>query len=222
VTSTTGDASAAIDLAGVDQGSVDLGRVDQVLVVATLRRIHDPEASEAFVVAVEVAPGERLDEAGLLRELGAAPSALGPQALWSIGVTRTHAGVGSQVSESRAEIRLDVILPTTQSDTGVEVVESLWARLGGLVPTSPRGLTRDESIDRALEVVAMVWGVAGDHLRVSDEQHHPDRDGWTIGLVDEEGTRFEVELGTAGGGPRSIRVRRHRATEVADSIGESG
>jgi len=60
------------------------------------------------------------------------------------------------------------------------------------------------------------------HLRVSDEQHHPDRDGWTIGLVDEEGTRFEVELGTAAGGPRSIRVRRHRATEVADSIGESG
>jgi len=213
VTSTTEDPSAV---------PVDLRRVDQVLVAVTLRRIHDPEASEAFVVAVEVAPGQRLDEDGLLNELGATPSALGPQALWSLEVTRTHAGTGSQVTESRADVRLEVVLPTAQAHTGVEVVESLWDRLGGLAPMSPRALTREESIDRALEVVAMVWGVARDTVRVSDEQHHPDRDGWTIGLVDEGGTRFEVELGRAGGGPRTIRARRHRATEVADSIGESG
>jgi hypothetical protein len=205
-----------------DRAPLGLARVDQVLVVATLRRIHDPEASDAFVVTLEVAPGERLDEEALLGELGAAPSALGPQALWSLEVTRTHAGSGTQVSESRAEVRLDVVVPTAQADAGVEVLESLWGRVSSLATTAAQGPDSETAIGRAREVVALVWDVRADRLRVSDEEHHPEHGGWTIGLVDGDVARYEVELAATVDGPRTIRVRRRQATEVADSIGESG
>ena len=207
---------------GASGTTLDLASVNQVLVVATLRRIHDPEASDAFVVTVQVPPGERLDEEGLLGELGAAPSALGAQALWSLEVNRTHAGSGTHVTDSRAEVRLDLVVPTPQAAAGVEVVESLWARVRGLATGSAQGLDRDTAIRRAREVVALAWDVGPDRLRVSDEEHHPDRDGWTIGLVDRGRARFEVELGTSDGDPRTVRVHRHQPTEVADSVGESG
>lgn len=207
---------------GASGTTLDLASVNQVLVVATLRRIHDPEASDAFVVTVQVPPGDRLDEEGLLGELGAAPSALGAQALWSLEVNRTHAGSGTRVTDSRAEVRLDLVVPTPQAAAGVEVVESLWARVRGLATGSAQGLDRDTAIRRAREVVALAWDVGPDRLRVSDEEHHPDRDGWTIGLVDRGRARFEVELGTSDGDPRTVRVHRHQPTEVADSVGESG
>jgi hypothetical protein len=205
-----------------DRAPLGLARVDQVLVVATLRRIHDPEASEAFVVAVEVPPGERLDEEGLLDELGAAPSALGPQALWSLDVTRAHAGTGTHVTDSRAEVRLDVVVPTSQTDAAVEVLESLWARIRSLATTAAQGLDRETAIGRAREVVALAWDVDANRLRVSDEEHHPEHGGWTIGLVDGDVGRYEVDLGVVDGDPHTAHVRRHAATEVADSVGESG
>jgi hypothetical protein len=207
---------------GASEAPLDLGRVDQVLVVATLRRIHDPEASVAFVVTVEVPPGERLDEEGLLAVLGSAPSALGPQVLWSLEVTRSHAGTENQVTESRVEVRLDVVVPTSRAAAGAEVLESLWARVRSLASTSRRGLDHETAMSRAREVVALVWDVDVDRLQVSDEEHHPERDGWTIGLVDRGRARFEVELGTPDGYPGTVRVSRHEPAEVADSVGQSG
>ena len=207
---------------GAPRVPLALARVDEVLVVATLRRIHDPEASEAFVVTVEVPPGERLDEEGRLGELGTAPSAFGPQALWSLEVSRAHAGTGTQVTESRAEVRLDVVVPTSQAAAGVEVLESLWRRVRSLASTSRQGLDRETAIGRAREVVALVWDVRADRLQVSDEEHHPERDGWSIGLVVRGRARFEVELATPDGDPGAVRVSRREPAEVADSVGQSG
>jgi hypothetical protein len=207
---------------GASEAPLGLARVDQVLLVATLRRIHDPEASEAFVVTVEVPPGEGLDEEALRGELGSAPSALGPQALWSLEATRTHAGTGTEVTESRAEVRLDVVVPTSQTAEGLEVLEVLWDRVRSLAAASRQGLGRETAMARACEAVALVWDVDADRLQVSDEEHHAERDGWTIGLVDRGRARFEVELATPDGDPRTVRVSRHEPAEVADSMGESG
>ena len=205
-------------------GAPDLGHVDQVLVAATLRRIHDAVASLAVVVVMDLPPGERLDDGVLMGRLGGVAQDLGGQALWSLCVTRTHAGTGSVVAESRAEVRLDVVVPSAQADSALVVLESLATSLPATARPAAdnRGLGRDEAIESARDAVSLVWEVPTDRLQVSDEQHHPERGGWTIGLVDGELARFEVDLAAAGGDPHTVRARRRAAAEVADSIGEFG
>jgi hypothetical protein len=204
-------------------GAPDLGHVDQVLVAGTLRRIHDAVASRAVVVVMDLPPGEPLDDGMLMSRLAGVAQGLGEQALWSLCVTRTHAGNGSVVADSRAEVRLDVVAPSAQADSALLVLESLATSLPqpARAAAVSRGLGRDAAIASARDVVSSVWDVPADRLQVSDEQHHPQHGGWTIGLVDRGVARFEVDL-AADGDPRTVRARRRAAAEVADSIGEFG
>ena len=125
-------------------------------------------------------------------------------------------------SRSRVPRSSRRVVPTSQAAACVEVLESLWSRVRSLAATSRQGLDREAAVSRAREVVALVWDVDADRLQLSDEEHHPERDGWTIGLVDRGRARFEVELATPDGDPRTVRVSRHEPAEVADSVGQSG
>ena len=202
---------------------VDVSRLDQVLVVTTLRRIADVDPADAFVVSIDIAPWQAFDEAAVLELLAPVPVEMGPRTLWSLQVVRTHLGVGAERTESRAQVRLDLVAPTAEAAAGLERLVDLLGSLRGLAPRSTRRLTREEAIDEARELVALVWGSAsGSPLTVSDEEHQTAPHRWTLGLVDADMTRFRVVIGAVGGDPHIARLRRHAAAEVSDSMGEAG
>ena len=200
----------------------DLGRADQVRVVATVRRIPDFEASTAVVVTLDVPPDERLDERPLLDLVAGTAAATGPATLWTLDVAHAFVGAGGQTREARTDVRLDLVVPTSGAATVRADVETLAAAVQRLTPTRPRALPRDEAVARARDLVGLVWGVPAPELGVSDEEHHADPPGWTVGLVDGQGVRFDVVLGAVAGDPHVARLRRLHAAEVADSVGESG
>ena len=204
-------------------GAVDVARLDQVCVIATLRRIAHPDPADAFVVSIDIAPWQAFEERSVLDLLARVPVEMGPQTLWSLRVERTHVGVGADPSEARAEIRLDLVAPTADAAAGLERLTALMESLCGLVPRSTRRLTREEAIDEARVLVALVWATpSGPPLMVSDEEHHTEPHRWTLGLVGADLTRFHVDIGAAAGDPHTARLRRLAAAEVSDSLGAEG
>jgi hypothetical protein len=213
---------SAADVAPPDSPAPDLGRADEVRVVATLRRIPDAEPAHAVVVELAVAPDERLDEQPLLDLVAEAAASMGPSTLWNLDVARTFVGTGGETREARTDLRLDLVAPSSDSAAGRARLEALAGGLRALSPTPPRAVGRDEALARARDLVALVWGVPATALVVSDEEHHAAPAGWTVGVVDPERTRYDVVLGAVDGDPHVARLRRRRAAEVADSVGESG
>jgi hypothetical protein len=202
---------------------VDVSRLDQVLVVAMLRRIADPVPADAFVVSIDIAPWDAFDEGPVLDLLARVPVQMGAQTLWSLQVQRSHVGVGRERSEARAEFRLELVAPTSDLSAGLERLVELVDSLRSLAPRSTRRLTREEAIAEARDLVALVWPVAsGSPLSVSEEEHHTAPHRWTLGLVDADLARFRVVIGAVAGDPHVARLRCHAAAEVSDSIGEAG
>jgi hypothetical protein len=213
---------SAADVAPPDSSSPDLGRADELRVVAALRRIPDVEAWYAVVVELVVAPDDRLDEQPLLDLVAEAAASMGSSTIWTLDVERSFMGAGGETREARTDLRLDLVTPTPESHAGRARLEALAGGLRDLSPTTPRALPRDEALARACELVAVVWGVPATTVLVSDEEHRADPPGWIIGVVDPEQVRYEVVLGAVDGDPHVARLRRRRAAEVADSVGESG
>jgi hypothetical protein len=202
---------------------VDVSRLDQVLVVATLRRIADADPADAFVVSIDIAPWQAFDEASVLGLLARVPVEMGSQTLWSLQVSRTHVGVGAERSEASAEVRLDLVAPSADASAHLQRLVDLVEGLRNLAPRSTRRLAREEAIDEARSLVALVWSRESDPpLAVSEEEHHTAPHHWTLGLVDADLTRFQVVIGAVAGDPHVARLRRRAAAEVSDSIGVAG
>lgn len=203
--------------------AVDVNRLDQVRIIATLRRIAHADPADAFVVSMDIAPWQAFEERSVLDLLARVPVEMGQQTLWSLQIARTHGGVGAERSEARAEIRLDLVAPTADAAVGLERLTSLTESLCGLVERSTRQLTREEAIDEARDLVAMVWSIpSGASLAISDEEHHTEPHRWTLGLVGPDLTRFHVDIGMVSGDPHTARLRRLVAAEVSDSVGTEG
>jgi hypothetical protein len=207
--------------AAAASGGPDLGRVDQILVLTTLRSIHDGQPSEAFAVSLDVAPDQRCDEESLLGLLSAAAAA-GPRTPWTLAVTRTHAGTGADATQSRSDVRLDLVAPAADLAAARDEVRALVPQVRALAPGTARRLDRDEALERARDLVGRVWPGDSDALEVSDEQRHPEVGGWTLGLAAGSSARFEVEVAAVEADPRTVHLRRREAAEVSDSIGVSG
>lgn len=202
-------------------GGPDLGRVDQVLVLTTLRSIHESQPSEAFAVSLDVAPDQRLDEESLLALLSAA-AGTGPRTPWSLAVTRIHAGTGADADQSRCDVRLDLVAPAADVAAARDALRALVPQVRALATGAAPRLEHDGALDRARDLVGRVWPADADALGLSDEQHHPEVGGWTLGLAAGSCARFEVEVGVVEADPRTVHLRRREASEVADSIGVSG
>ena len=200
--------------------AVDVFRLDQVCIIATLRRIAHADLVDAFVVSIDIAPWQAFDERSVLELLARVPVEMGQQTLWSLRVARCHEGVGQERSEARTEIRLDLVAPSSDAAAGLERLAALTQDLCGLAPRSTRRLTRDEAVEAARDLVALVWdGAPGSALSVSDEEHHSEPHRWTLGLVGADHTRFQVDIGAVAGDPHTARLRRRVAAEVSDSVG---
>jgi hypothetical protein len=203
--------------------AVDVFRLDQVRIIATLRRIAHADPVDAFVVSIDIAPWQAFDERSVLELLARVPVEMGQQTLWSLRVARSHEGVGPERSDARSEIRLDLVAPTADAAAGLERLAALTQTLAALSPRSTRRLTREEAVDAARDLVALVWGgVAGSPLAISDEEHHSEPHRWTLGLVGADGadqTRFQVDIGAVSGDPHTAHLRRRVAAEVSDSLG---
>lgn len=203
--------------------AVDVNRLDQVCIIATLRRIAHADPADAFVVSMDIAPWQSFAERSVLDLLARVPVEMGQQTLWSLQIGRTHGGVGGEISEARAEIRLDLVAPTADAAAGLERLTTLTESLSGLVDRSTRQLTREEAIDEARDLVALVWSIpSGSSLAISDEEHHTEPHRWTLGLVGSDLTRFHVDIGMVSGEPHTARLRRLVAAEVSDSVGTEG
>lgn len=213
---------SAADVAPPDSSAPDLGRADELRVVATLRRIPDAEPAHAVVVELGVAPDDRLDEQPLLDLVAEAATSMGPSTLWTLDVARSFVGTGAETREARTDLRLDLVVPSPDAASGQARLAALAEGLHRLSPTAPRAVARDEALARARDLVALVWDVPATALVVSDEEHHADPPGWTVGVVDPERVRYQVVFGAVAGDPHVARLRRRRATEVADSVGETG
>lgn len=200
-----------------------LDRVDELLVVVALRGVRQVSPTDAFVVRTDVPPEGGPDERRLLGVLAVLVGSLGPGTLWSLDVARRHEGAGAgQPTRSRADVRLDLVAPAGDTASVFARLDPLLREVRSLSPAAHRYAGRDEAITVAAGLVALVWGAGDAELRVSDEEHHPEQGGWTIGLTDGDVARYEVRLGVVDGDPHTAHLRRHAATEVADSIGESG
>ena len=203
--------------------AVDVNRLDQVRVIATLRRIAHADPADAFVVSIDIAPWQAFEEQSVLDLLARVPVEMGQQTLWSLRVARTHEGVGPERSEARADIRLDLVAPTADAAVGLERLTSLMEAICGLAPASTRRVTREEALDRARDLIALVWSVpSGSPLALSDEEHHTAPHRWTLGLVGPDLIRFHVDIGAVAGDPHTARLRRLIAAEVSDSLGAEG
>lgn len=203
--------------------AVDVDRLDQVRIIATLRRIAHADPADAFVVSIDIAPWQAFEERSVLELLARIPVEMGQQTLWSLRVERTHGGVGPDRSEARAEIRLDLVAPTADAAAGVERLTALTEALCGLAARSTRRLTREEAIEEARDLVLLVWSLpTGSALAISDEEHHTAPHRWTLGLVGPDRTRFQVDIGAVEGDPHTARLRRLVAAEVSDSVGTDG
>jgi hypothetical protein len=200
----------------------DLQRLDQVRLVMTVRRIAASTAEDALVLSLDVARDEAFDERGMVGLISAVPGMLGQQTLWSLSVRRNHVGLGDELTEARADVRLDLVTPTPDVAAARDCLEALLRDVRELARWSRRDLTRDEAVALACDLVDTAWSTGVDTLRVTDEQHRPDPPSWRVGLVDSASTRFRVDLGTADGDPHTARLRRRDAAEVADSVGEFG
>jgi hypothetical protein len=209
--------------AAAASSTVDVNRLDQVRVIATLRRIAHADPADAFVVSIDIAPWQAFEERSVLELLARVPVEMGQQTLWSLQVARTHGGVGPERSEARADLRLDLVVPTTDAAAGLERLTALTEALWGLVPRSTRRLTRQEAIEQARDLVALVWSASsGSALAISEEEHHTAPHRWTLGLVGPDLTRFHVDIGAVAGDPHTARLRRRVAAEVSDSVGTEG
>lgn len=200
----------------------DLQRLDQVRLVMTVRRIAASTAEDALVLSLDVARDQVFDERGMADLISAVPGTLGQQTLWSLSVRRSHVGLGEELNEARADVRLDVVTPTNDVTAARSCLEGLLREVRELARWSGRDIPRDEAVALARELVDAVWPTDAEALRVSDEQHRPEAPSWTLGLVDSSSTRFRVVLGAADGDPHTARLRRRGAAEVADSVGEFG
>lgn len=200
--------------------AVDVFRLDQVRIIATLRRIAHADTVDAFVVSIDIAPWQSFDERSVLDLLARVPVEMGQQTLWSLRVSRNHEGVGPERSEARTEIRLDLVAPTADAVAGLERLTTLMQDLSALAPASNRRLTREEAVEAARDLVALVWeGASGSPLAISDEEHHSEPHRWTLGLVGADHTRFRVDIGAVAGDPHTAHLRRRVAAEVSDSVG---
>jgi hypothetical protein len=203
--------------------AVDVNRLDQVRVIASLRRIAHTDPADAFVVSIDIAPWQAFEERSVLELLARVPIEMGRQTFWSLQVARTHEGVGPEPSEARADIRLDLVVPTADATAGLDRLTSLTEALCALVPRSTRRVTREEAIEQARDLVALVWSIPyGSPLAISDEEHHTAPHRWTLGLVGPDLTRFHVDIGVVAGDPHTARLRRLVAAEVSDSVGTEG
>jgi hypothetical protein len=200
--------------------AVDVFRLDQVRIIATLRRIAHADPVDAFVVSIDIAPWQAFDEAAVLELVARVPVEMGQQTLWSLRVARNHEGVGPERSDARSEIRLDLVAPTTDAAAGLERLTALTQALSALAPRSTRRLSREEAVEAARDLVAQVWdGAARSPLAISDEEHHHEPHRWTLGLVGGDQTRFQVDIGAVDGDPHTAHLRRRVAAEVSDSVG---
>lgn len=213
---TTDDARARTAASGLD-------RVDELLVVTALRGVSRSQPTHAVVVRTDVPPEGSLDERRLLALLAEVVGALGPGTVWSLDVARRHEGAGAgPPTRSRADVRLDLVTPAADTAAVLGRLEPLLRQVRSLSPAAHRHAGRQEAIAVATELVGLVWGPGDSGLRVSDEEHHPEQGGWTIGLADGDVARYDVDLGVVDGDPHTAHLRRHDAAEVADSIGQSG
>lgn len=205
---------------GRDANPPGLERVDELLVVATVRRIPHQFAEDALVIRMAAPPEERLPEGRVLLLVASVASGLGSASLWNLDVLRSHAGAGPQTLEGRAVVRLDLVAPSADFTAARQALTDLTARLHELRPAQPRAVDRDEAVARARQLVEVVWEVPGRSLQVSDEEHVGSPPGWAVGLVGEDLTRYRVLVGYGSGDPHIARLGRHGPTEVADSVGE--
>src|SRR5215218_3977672 len=85
----------------------------------------------------------------------------------------------------------------------------------------PTTTTRDVAILRARRGAATAYALDPAALSLSDEEHHPAANSWTLTLRAPGGEEYDVVVGFVDGYAGSIWVRHAHHTEVHDSIGSS-
>jgi hypothetical protein len=85
-------------------------------------------------------------------------------------------------------------------------------------PFEPAQLDRDEAIQRAEWQLRATFDIGESvELRIGFEERQLDSGSWSIGFIDGDGARFEVELEQQGGLVQVIRVRREMAEDRDDA-----
>jgi hypothetical protein len=203
------------------------GRVDGLRVVvacaASLDDVpHDVYLLDLAPTTAAVADG-RFDEVPYLECLEPVLASTGGVPSWVVDVTRTHRADRDGVGEAQLSVLLATGAPPVDGTLAPTLTPLMGEAFSRMVGRFAPGATAPERADALGAAAAAVGHAYPDvdpgALSLTDEEHHADGGGWTVGLAVPGVTRFRVQLGLVPGLPGSAHVHRMPLGEVVDSVG---
>lgn len=207
----------------------DLTPVDDVHVMVTFAVADGP--AEVFLLDLHLdSPGRALDEGTYLSALSPVVALMDSTEGCVVHIGREHrlgarpvSAVDVLVSLPMPTLRADETDPDERTGQQEAVEEAVAAAFRCLIAESPPAdvvvLGHDDAMTTArLRVAEAAPGTDPESLSVSAEEHVGGQ--WVVRLAGSGTGSFEVRLGFVDGHPGTTHLRRIRAAEVVDSVGD--